>query len=67
MKKLTAVGAIMLAGLTLTGCYNSSPESPDESNHSYIKTNDGRVVYCLESGYQLSCDWENAKPVKEKP
>lgn len=64
MKKLIAIGAIMLAGLTLTGCLGNSPDDPYNPTHKYLKTNDGRVVYCMGSGHQLSCDWENAKPVK---
>lgn len=30
-------------------------------NAGWVDTHDGRVVWCLNFGHALSCDWANAK------
>lgn len=32
---------------------------------TWIRTGDGREVFCIPTGYTMSCDWENARPLQE--
>ncbi|QXO14327.1 membrane protein [Mycobacterium phage Chaser] len=64
--KAAAVVAV-LAAFGLSGCTSAvqDRQSLDGgyglTDDGYIKTRDGRQVYCLFWNKGLSCDWSNAK------
>lgn len=63
MKKAVVIGVALGLAFGLAGCTEAGTEDDPKSgyNVTWVDTHDGRVVWCLQSGHALSCDWDNAK------
>lgn len=63
MKKLAVIGVALGLVFGLAGCMEARTEEDPATgyNAGWVDTHDGRVVWCLNFGHALSCDWANAK------
>lgn len=61
VRLLQVVPALAVTGLLLTACSAPTEANPEATYARWVDSGDGRKVWCISTGSNLSCDWANTK------